>query len=211
MKLLTLILLLGASVLSAQIRWEAVKPVPADDIALPALRSWQEKITEGYRKNGSAGAQFSTWAELPFPSLKKLFPELRFFAVSWSELPTPGVNKPFSLALGMEYTLVCDANGKIVKEISHYGNYEPYGELLAAEKVSIRSSDDAKLVWEGFTDLHQKHWKDNPAVKVSDTIWHLGDKTIRDVRYYYEVVLDAAQTIVSAKLHADHLPLAQPK
>ena len=189
--------------LSAQIRWDALKPVAADDITMPALRAWQQKVVENYSKNGIAEAHFSSWAELPFPSLKKLFPGLRFFTASWDERPAPGKEKQALGLGGGEYTLICSADGKLAKEIYHYGNYDPYGDFLATKKVSIRSPEDAKLVWDGFCDLHQKHWQDQSAIKISDTIWHLGNKTIDGVHYYYEVVLDAAQTITSARLHAD--------
>jgi len=62
---------------------------------------------------------------------------------------------------------------------------------------------DAQLVWAGFCDLHQKHWKDQKAIKVSETLWHLGDKTTNGVHYYYEVILDAQQRIQSARLHSN--------
>jgi hypothetical protein len=110
-----------------------------------------------------------------------------------------------ALPQGNAVTLICNSNGKLVREIDHYGNYEPFGEFLAANRVTIRSPEDAKLVWEAFCDLHQKHWKDQRAIKISDTVWHLGDTTIGNFHYYYQIILDADQTVVSAKLHADDL------
>ncbi len=119
------------------------------------------------------------------------------------ERPAPGKEKQALGLGGGEYTLICDPDGELVAEIYHYGNYDSYGDFLAAKKISIRSPQDAKLVWEGFCDLYQKHWKDNPAIKVSETVWHLGDNTIDGVHYYYEFVLDSSQLVTSARLHAD--------
>lgn len=189
--------------LSAQIRPDALNPVAADDITMPTLNNWQRKVVENYAKRGIVEARFSSWFELPSPSLKKLFPGLRFFTASWTERPAPGREKE-ALGLGDgEYTLICGADGKLAKEICHHGNYDPYGVFLATKKVSIHSPEDAKLVWHGFCDLHQKHWQDQPANKISDAIWHLGNTTIDGVHYYYEVVLDASQIVTSARLHVD--------
>lgn len=211
MKSTLLILFLGASAVSAQIRWDALTPVPANDIAMPTLRDWQQKVVENYAKGGIAEARFSSWLELPFPPLKKLFPGLRFFTVSWIERPSPGKEKEAIGLSGGEYTLICTADGKLAKEIYHYGNYDPYGDFLATKKVSIRSPEDAKLIWDGFCDLHQKDWQDEPAVKISDTIWHLGDTTIDGVHYYYEVILDASQIVTFARLHADYSERSKSK
>ncbi len=172
---------------------------------MPALAKWQQDIIAKYAKTAIAEPLFASWHELPFATLKKLFPERRFFTNAWMERPVPGKEKEAIGLGGGEYTLICDRNGKLVSEIYHYGNYDPYGSLLAANKVSIRSPEDAKLVWDAFCDLHQKHWKDQPAIQVSDTVWHLGDKTIDRFHYYYEVRLTNEHIVESARLHADEI------
>lgn len=153
-----------------QNRRDAFTPVAPDDPAMPTLLEWQKKVTDNYNASESfARAHFSSWAEQAFPSLKSLFPQLRFFTTDWSETPAPGKEREaVGLGLGIEVTLVCDSKGKLVKELFHTGNYDPFGELLAANKVAIRSDGDAKLVWEAFCDVHQRHWKEQPARKVSD-------------------------------------------
>ena len=183
----------------AQIRWEAL--VRDRDPSLPTLLEWQRKIEASYAKDGRIRPDFGSWSELPFDTLKRLFPGLRFFTNAWLERAVPGKGRVSGLG-GGEYTLVCDSKGKLVAEIYHYGNYESFGEILATNKIALRSPEDAKLVWDAFCDVHQKHWKDQPAIRVSDTVWHLGDTTIERFHYYYEVRLNDDQTVRSAKLHA---------
>jgi hypothetical protein len=200
---LFIFLLCGVNVLTAQIRWDKLTPVAADDIAMPALRDWQQKIVENHNKQGVIRPEFLAWSELPFPSLKKLFPGLRFFTTSWSERAAPGKEKEaISLALGLEVTLACSPEGKFLNQFFQGGDYVPFGEFLAARKISIRSPEDAQLVWEAFCDLHQRHLKDHPTRKVSETAWHLGGHTIDKVHYYYEVLLDDDRVVKSASLRA---------
>lgn len=191
---------------SAQTRWDQLTKVVDTDPAAPALREWQQSVEGKYRQGGVVVPTFSSWFVLSFDSLKALFPHQRFFAVSWSEKAAPGKEKEaVGLAFGLEATLVCDAAGKIIKEVHHTGNYEAFGELLNASKVAIRTSDDAKLVWNAFCDIHQRHWQKQPAIKVGDKTWHLGDITIDRFHYYYQVLLDDESRVVSAKLHADEI------
>jgi len=192
------------TVLNAQIRKDALTPVARDDAAMPVLREWQRKRIEKCEKGGIAKISFSPWYELPSPALKQLFPGLRFFATFWTLRPIPGKEKEtIGLPSELEIALILNPDGTSLKEVYTSGNYEPFGEFLAAHKIAIRSAADAKLVWEAFCDLHLKHWKDQPAVKISDTVWHLGDTTIDRFHYYYEVVLDDDHVVKSAKLVAE--------
>jgi hypothetical protein len=61
------------------------------------------------------------------------------------------------------------------------------------------------LVWDGFCDLHQKHWKDHGIEMKDQRRWHLGVITLGDFHYYYEVLLDDEGKVVSGKLHADKI------
>lgn len=177
--------------------------VAADDIAMPTLTEWQQKVVASYQRWGAVEAQFSPWYELASPTLKQLFPGFRFFVVSYSEIAVPGKEKFHGLAQGLSFTVVCQTDGRFVKRFTHWGNYEQFGDVLAAQKVAITSAEDATLVWHAFCDLHQLHSKDLPAIKISDTVWHLGDNTIDGVHYYHEVTLDSAQTVTSSELRAD--------
>ncbi len=205
-RLLTVTAALTLSVASAQNRWDQLTKVADSDSAAPALKEWQQGVETKYWQDGVVVPIFSSWFVLSFDSLKTLFPEYRFFAVSWSERPAPGKEREaIGLAFGLETTLVCDATGKAIKEVHHTGNYEAFGELLNAAKVAIRTDDDARLVWKAFCDIHQKHWQKQPAIKINDKTWHLGDVTIDRFHYYYEVILDKDFRVISARLHADEI------
>jgi hypothetical protein len=205
-RLLAIATVLTLCAASAQTRWDQLAKVVDTDLAAPALNEWQQSVEGKYRQGGVVVPTFSSWFVLSFDSLKTLFPQHRFFAVSWSEKPAPGKEKEaIGLAFGLEATLVCDATGKTIKEFHHSGNYEALGEFLNAAKVAIRTNDDAKLVWNAFCDIHQKHWQKQPAIKVDDKTWHLGDVTINRFHYYYKVLLDDESRVVSAKLHADEI------
>lgn len=202
----TIATVLTLSVASAQMRLDQLTEVEDSDPAVPALKEWQQGIEARYRQGGFIVPAFSSWFALSFDSLKTLFPQHRFFAISWSEGAAPGMEKEaIGLAVGLEATLVCDAAGKTIKELHHTGNYEAFGELLNAARVTIRTNDDAKLVWNAFCDIHQRHWQKQPAMKVDDKTWHLGKVTIDRFRYYYKVLLDDESRVVSAKLHADEI------
>jgi hypothetical protein len=198
-----------ATVLNVQIRENELARVASDDAAMPVLREWRSKKIEKCHKGGIATISFSPWYELPSPALKQLFPGLRFFATSWTLRPIPGKEKEtIGLPSALEIVLILDADGKSFKEVATGGDHEPFWNLLAAHKVSIRSPADAKLVWEAFCDLHLKHWQDQPALKISETTWHLGDTTIDKFHYYYEFVLDDDHVVKWGKLHAE--PVNKP-
>ena len=203
--LITIATILSLGAASAQIRWEKLSVVADSDPAAPTLKEWQQSVEADYKKDGLIIPTFSSWAELPFDSLKTLFPGHRFFAASLIERHAPGKEKEVMGLGGLETTLVCDAKGKLLKEVHHTGNYEAFGELLHSAKVVIRTADDGKLVWGAFCDIHQRHWKDQPAIKIDDRKWHLGDETIERFHYYYEVLLDADFRVKSATLCADEI------
>ena len=207
MKCLSIVfILIAATIVNAQFRWDTLTNVKDTDVAFATLQSWQSKTDDIYKKGGFAVATFSSWFALPFESLKTLFPEKLFYTINWSERPAPGKeNESFGFAFGIGITLVCGKDGKLITEISPDGNHEAFGSLLRDSKVFIRSAEDAKLVWMAFCDIHQKNWQKYPALKIDDKTWHLGDAIINRFHYYYKVRLDDSYRVASAESHADEL------
>jgi len=204
--LCAVVIALSAWNADAQIRWQKLAVVEESDPATPALKQWKQTLAAKYKKGGIIVPDFSSSYELPSQSLKTLFPDKRFFAMSWCERPAEGKEKEaIGLAFCLGTTLVCDAEEKVIKEVFHTGNYEAFGELLSAEKVTIRNNRDAKIVWEAFCDLHQKHWKDQGIERKKDGVWHLGVTTTDDFHYYYQVKLDKQGAVMAGKLHADKI------
>ena len=124
--LITIFTALSLLSVSAQIRWDKLEVVKEADPIIPTLKKWQQSLAAKYQKGGVAVPAFSSSYELPFQSLKTLFPDHRFFAMSWSEKLVEGKEKEaVGLAHGLGVTLVCDAQGSVIKELAHSGNYLP--------------------------------------------------------------------------------------
>ena len=188
----------------ARPRFNTLPQVAADDKAMPALREWQKKVGDNYKKGGVVIATFTPWYEMATPSLRKLFPNLRFFAISWDERQNPAIKEPLGgMGAGLEFIVVCDKEGKYTAEMCGWGGMDDYGKLLASNKIAIRSLEDADLVWQCLCDTHRWGLR-GPSVKISDTTWHLGD-SVNDQKehYYYKVTLDKDQIVVTGTLQAD--------
>lgn len=208
MKTLALVLIFASSLLAAEGPYRAkLLKVTDDDPIHDTLSAWKEKTKERYAKSGDSRPEFDSWSEIPSESLKTLFPEYSFFTVHWNEMPTEKGKgeKLVSRAYGLYVTLACNKSEGEWSELFGYGNYEEYGRLLTKEKVTLQSKEKARIVWNGFCDLHQKHWKDQGIERKSESVWHLGVITIDDFHYYYRVEVSEEGEILSAKLHADKI------
>ncbi len=186
-------------------------PLQANDPALPTLRTWWQTTAARYAKDGKIRPYFGAWQELPYGKLQRLFPGRRFFKASWIETPILDKTQTSGIASGVKYTLVCDIAGNLVAENSGDRNSEAFGDMLAASKIRIRSPADAKLVWDAFCDLDQKAWKELPVLRVSETVWHLGDATTNGIHYYYEVRLNDDTSVKAARLRADKVEISKPE
>jgi len=215
MKPLALILTLVATIASSQgqIRYETAIRVTKSDPIYPVLEERRNQIEQQYEETKRALPVFSDWVQIRSPAAARLFPSLRFAGISWSERAHPDVkDRTVNLAFGLQTTVgVETSSNRIQVELSGFGSYEAFGGLLATNRVHIKDAVDAKAVWEAFCDLHFKHWQSQPAVKKSEKIWHLGDVTIDQFHYYYEVALDEEHTVRSARLHADEIKKSDSK
>lgn len=199
--------------LSAQIRLAAADPVPQSDPIYAALVAHRNRIEKAYEDGKSALPSFSEWLQVRSPAAERLFPSLRFAAITWSERAHPALKGRYvGLADGLQTTVgVATTNRAVQVELSGFGNYEEFGRLLATNRVRLQNATDARTVWEAFCELHFKHWQDQPAVKMSDSVWHLGTVTIDRFHYYFEVVLDHQQTVQSGKLYAKAMKQPEAK
>lgn len=208
MKIIALFLLSCAWLLAAEGPYRAkFIEVAESDPIYRTLTTWKEKVTNKYSKSGYSRPEFGSWSEIPSESLKSLFPEFRFFTIHWNEVPIKERKneEPASRAYGLYIMLACRIDREEWTELFGYGNYEEYGRLLARERVTLNTDEQARMIWDGFCDLHQKHWRNQGFERKSDTVWHLGMTIIDDVYYYYRVDVDTAGKVQAAKLHADKL------
>ncbi|MCK4789288.1 MAG: hypothetical protein KAV87_36435 [Desulfobacteraceae bacterium] len=183
-----------------------LKQIAKDNPDLVILNKWQEKTQKKYDETGLINPQFSFWSEISTLALLKLFPAYRFYTISWNENATDtGKERHVSCAYGLYTMLSIHQETDEMKEYFGYGNYAPFGELLAMEKIQITSEEQAKLVWDAFRDLHQKHWKNQTIKQMNTKKWHLGVIAIDNFNYYYEVNLDDDGVVINGKLHADKI------
>lgn len=180
---------------------QGLKPLEQADPATPAIRAWQAKREESYRKTYEALVpSFSGQWIIESGALKALFPDYRFVTTEWNELPLPG-NRVLGVACNLRVTLAVDAAGKQVKELSHCGNFEPFGEMLRDAKASLRSPEDAKRIWTAFCELHRMmDWQERPALKIDEKTWHLGNAVVEGSLRFYEVTLDEQGRVTAAQL-----------
>lgn len=180
--------------------------IAADDPIRPVLHEWGKKTVNRYAVSNHTKPSFlRPWTELHSKALTELFPDHRFLCISWDEKPVwkwVG-DQRVSRALQLSITLAYKRDTGAWSEIPGSGNYEPYGRLLAQQKVELKTDAQAKLIWEGFCDLHQKHWRDQGIEQRSDRLWHLGVITIEGIRYYYQVDVDESGKVLSARLHSE--------
>ncbi|MGJ8724407.1 MAG: hypothetical protein ACSHYB_19635 [Roseibacillus sp.] len=201
---ITIVSLILLQTAQSQIRWENLVKVEAKDEVLAPVADWKEQVRTNYGKQGYIVPEFSDAYELPFDSLKKLFPETRFIALSWAERPAPGKEDVmFGRALGLGVTLVFDSENKILKSLSHHGNYTAFGELMKISRVPLRNEGHGDLIWEAFCDIHQNQWKGRKALKIDERTWRLGMNEIEGTRYFYEVDLDESGLVVSSRLNSE--------
>ena len=195
---LFLLLPLTTNVVSSQIQFDKATAVSKSDPIYPVLRARQLEIQKPYEAGGYAVATFTNWVRVDSPALTKLFPKLRFASIEWSESVNPKV-KPLpahDLGLGIELTVAVDTESlRIVNE--QVNSDAGFDKLLEDSKVQILNAKDARTVWDAFCAINHFHWENNPVVKVSDTVWHLGDTSDGKVHYYYELILDQNHFVLS--------------
>ncbi len=200
-----LLLVLIPDLAVAQIQFQKATLMEKSDPIYPVILARQLEIEKKYEAGDYAVAQFTPWIRVDSPAVAQLFPQLRFASVMWSEQPSPkSKTHQVGRALGLELTVGVDVKSLQAKcELLDYGNQEAYGQMLKEAKVRIVTPEDARTVWEAFCALTHRHWEANPAIKVSDTVWHLGKSTDATSIYYYEVLLDSDHVVRSATLKSD--------
>lgn len=187
----------------------SVKPISIsrDDPIQSTLLAWKKKIAQRYDASIHTRPMFGSWSEISSKSLKELFPEYRFFTISWNEAATVGGKGDMhvSRAVGLYSIFAWHPEKSGWTEFYGFGNYEEYGQFLSQQQILLESEDDARLIWECFCDIHQKHWKMQGVERRGESVWHLGATVIDNFRYYYQIDVDKSGKVVSANLHAEEL------
>lgn len=188
-----------------------VTPLAAGDPDAPLVRQWLEARKPAGLPSELKTLDVSEPVEIASPSLAALFPDWRFFRVTWSEAYTRKGEKYLkknNLAgetVFQVITLGAQRSGRALIAFFDSGDYASFGELLARQRVEIRSFERAQAVWTAFCDLHDKPWQSQPHDWPDTRHWRLGETVLNDFRYYYEVVLGEDGAVVSGQLKAESL------
>lgn len=190
----------------------AEETINEQDLIYPLSQMLQDNIAKRYEKSGYMVDEFSVWSEITSPALNRLFPEYRFLSIKWTEKIHPDYETGgmFGVGYGLHAIFACRKDAGSFVELSGYGNYEEYGKLLAETGTQLNREEDARLIWDGFCDIHTKQWKDMAFEKISDKEWNLGVITINGLRYYYRVILNEEGKVLSGKMYAQPAMAGRP-
>lgn len=184
-------------------------PLAAGDPDAPLVSQWLEARKPAGLPSDLRTLDISATLEIASPALAALFPDWRFFRVTWSEAYTrkgEKHRKKNNLADDSVFqviTLGVQRSSRALLAFFDSGDYASFGELLARERVEIRSFARAQAVWSAFCDLHDKPWQSQPHDWPDTRHWRLGETALSDFRYYYEVIIGEDGVVVSGRLKAD--------
>lgn len=163
----------------------------------------------GYEKSGFATASIALPRRLQTDAVRQLFPNYRFYTICWSEIPVKE-NPVMGLGMGIYYTLAIDEKGNTTK-LSGSGGFEEFGEFISKNKVRIKNSEDARILWLAFCDISQKPWHSRDLKQISPTEWNMGiyqtnePVRIEQYRSWFQFILDDNQQVLSVKSMSETL------
>ena len=188
-----------------------VAPLAAGDPDAPLVRQWLEARKPAGLPSELKTLDVSEPVEIASPSLSALFPDWRFFRVTWSEAFTrkgEKYRKKNDIAgenVFQVITLGVQRSSRALIAFFDSGDYASFGELLARARIEIRSFARAQAVWSAFCDLHDKPWQSQPHDWPDTRHWCLGETSLGEFHYYYEVTLGDDGAAVSGQLKAEPL------
>ncbi len=184
--------------------------VAKNDACCLAIQRETQVVTDIYARHPSGRLFADFWppCEVKGHALQSVFPKHRFFLIVWNEKvnePPPGVPRLFGRGGVAKSPIAVDAEGRGT-EVGYHGNYEDFGNFLAANKVKITSPDDAQAVWDALCEIAR--WKrEGQNEKVSDNEWRLGvRKTPVGGKLWFEVHLNDDSTVRSGAMVAPPPP-----
>lgn len=185
------------------------RPLGAGDPDLPIVREWLNQRRSSRLSTDLKVITVDEPVEITAPALERLFPAWRFHRLAWSEEYTKkgekykkknGIVDSNSFEI---ITLGVKRESRRLIPFFDSGDYESFGELLAEDRIEIRSFAKAQAVWTAFCELHNKQWQSQAHDWPDAGHWRLNVTTIGDHCYYYEVILDDGGIAVAGRLKAD--------
>jgi hypothetical protein len=149
------------------------------------------------------------------PPLEALFPNYDFIYIPYHMTQRPGSTSHVSLPGLLFRCLAIDASAGTVARFYAGGDHAEFGSFLAAQKVTLKTEDDAVRVFQAlcavrnrplFSGKHLRaengHWKLN---------WQTHRQTIASGKHvtkvsYYEIRTDEKGTVISGRLRGEEIP-----
>jgi hypothetical protein len=137
-------------------------------------------------------------------SLERLFPECRFFRIGYRTRKSLLWNRSSTAGVVRQLTVAADFDRGEFVRLSREGNFEEFGELLAARNVRLTNQVEAELIWNGFRDvIGARGWNTGSHVRISETRWELNRHAGNGGAYWYAVTTDSEGTIEAAQLESE--------
>lgn len=160
-----------------------------------------DRIRTGYAARNVIRAKLREPFQIEVDAARRLFPQYRFYLVWWDEEAVDKHNPPLGMAFGLYYTLALGPDGEL-RHFQGSGNFEEFGKFLADTKVVLKTSEDAKLVWNAFCEIHRRDWASHPSEHISEKEWRLGKEVAHGFDRFYRVSTTTNGFCTSARFEA---------
>lgn len=182
-------------------------PVNEKDTHWGSVQSEIKRITES-DPNSLTINKIDTFGAINTKDTNSLFPGWKFYGFTFSMYPkNPSDKNKVHLASRLRSTLaVSDPNS--AKSFQLY-SYKDYEKFLKMNKIVIRDTNDARLIWDAWCEIHRGGRKDLKIEKVSDNEWKLGiyeyNQTVSDVNGIKTIVKRTHYSKVTTDPNTKHI------
>ncbi len=173
------------------------KSVSPDDPNKLIVDEEVKSLVSKYEKGGFATANVADPVKLQTGATKHLFPNYGFYMIGWDEDEAAGKHVG-GLAHGLHYCLAVSAQGAATR-LYGMSDATGYGKFLSDNGITIKSVDDARLIWLALCDIAIVPWHSQDLMQVSPTDWHLGINELDGRLCYFDFKLGTGQKVVSVE------------
>ena len=149
------------------------------------------------------------------PALEALFPTHDFVFIPHDRTKRPGSTANVALPAFLFQTLAIDARAGTAASFSSIGEAEDFCSFLAAQKVTLKTEDDAARVYQALCAVLNRRRFSGKHLREGDGHWKLDWHTYRQTtaskKYatnecYYEITTDEKGTVLSGRLRIIRIP-----
>lgn len=149
------------------------------------------------------------------PALEALFPDHDFVYISYDMTQRPGSTANAVWASYLSETLAINAQAGTTARFSTSSNSGAFGSFLAAQKVTLKTEDDAEKVNKAFCALRNNRWIFGKHLREGNGHWKLDWRTYRQTtasgKYstsesFYEIKTNEKGTVISGRRRSIRIP-----